>query len=146
MKREITLISVIIFYLMILPSFGQSTKNKNPQQHEKEAYEQKKELKESIRKGQTPDEIIAIMGEPEEIETFRRKSDVITVWYYEHRDVRIEFANGLVSTWFLRFMPDRPAEAKKYKCDLCEKEEKDKKDKNNKSDKKSSKDTKPQMK
>lgn len=143
MKTEIALTTIMILLLMIVQSFGQSPKKENPQQREKEAYEQKKELKASIQKGQTPDEIVAIMGEPEEIETFRRKSDVITVWYYEHRDVRIEFTNGLVSSWFLRFMPDRPAEAKKNKCDLCEKEEKNKTDK---SKQKSGKDAKPQMK
>jgi hypothetical protein len=148
MKRKIILTSIILFFLAVIPSFGQSSKKnepkkEDPQQHEKELYEQKKELKESIEKGQKPDEIVAIMGPPEEVESFVRKSETITVWYYDHRDVRIEFAKGVVSAWFLRFMPDKPPESNKYKCDLCEKDKKEKKDKD---DKKPTQDTKLKVK
>ena len=127
MGQRAILALVLLAFLVVNHSVGycQSDDADKAKKHEQEAYEKQKELKKSIKKNQTAEDIVPIMGEPEETEVVQKGSDVIDVWYYEGRDVRIEFKNDKVSNWHIRFMPDKPPKEKQKeppeKCSLCEK-------------------------
>jgi hypothetical protein len=127
MRKIIVLALLLVSFLIVDTSTTYGRKD-DPKEREEESYELKKELKKSIKKGQTTVDILAIMGEPELTETLTDKSGVVEIWYYDDHEVRIEFKNGLVSKWFLRFMPDKEVKQKdsKDKCDLCEKDKKPK--------------------
>jgi hypothetical protein len=108
---------------------NEDEKAKEAKEKEQKAYEKHKELKSEIKKNQTPEDILVIMGEPEEVETFQKGKDMVEVWYYDGRDVRIEFRNDKTSSWFVRFFPDKPPKEQKKpkppkeseeKCNLCD--------------------------
>jgi outer membrane protein assembly factor BamE (lipoprotein component of BamABCDE complex) len=116
MSRIFT-VTLLVLFIMSSSVCMVYSQNQDDVEKEKEKYEQAKELKKAIKKGQTQADIVTLMGEPELEEALGQ----IEVWYYHEGDVRIEFTNGLVSKWFLRFMPDKEVKQKdkKDKCDLC---------------------------
>jgi hypothetical protein len=134
MHQKAILKTLLLAVLAVTYAIGcyQPADAKTDKEKEEETYEKHKELKGSIKKNQTPEDVLLIMGDPEEIEVLQRGSDEIVLWYYDGRDVRVEFRNDLVSTWFIRFMPDKPQKEKqkepKEKCSLCEQSKKPKKE------------------
>jgi hypothetical protein len=82
-------------------SFGQST---NIVEEEKQFYEQVMLLRRDIRRGWTPDRVRNILGEPERITQATSDTDVVEIWGYRGYQVRIEFRNGVVQTWYFWFM------------------------------------------
>jgi hypothetical protein len=105
-KTIIVILLTISFLAMNLP-IAYCAKEDDVQKHEQKVYEQKKQLKKVIKKGQTSEGVLAILGAPEDTQTFQDGSDVVEVWFYDGYDVRIEFRNELISKWFFRFMPDK---------------------------------------
>ena len=138
MHQKTILTTMLLAILVVTCAIGycQSDNAKNAKDKEQESYEQKKVLKASIKKNQTQKDILIIMGEPEEIEVLQKGPGITEIWYYDGRDVKIEFKNNLVATWFLRFMPDKPPKEKqkapKEKCSLCEQDKNKNKSKENK--------------
>jgi hypothetical protein len=61
-------------------------------------------LKAQIAEGWSPAQVLAIMGEPDRRRSFVDGLELVDVWGYRGYEVIIEFRNGLVSTWFFRFM------------------------------------------
>jgi hypothetical protein len=61
-------------------------------------------LRAQIAEGWTPAQVLAVMGEPERRRSFLNGTNLVEVWGYRGYEVAIEFRNGLVSTWFFRFM------------------------------------------
>jgi hypothetical protein len=45
----------------------------------------------------------ALLGQPETIQRSTAGRDQVEVWGYHGFDVRIQFKNGFVDTWFVRF-------------------------------------------
>jgi hypothetical protein len=43
------------------------------------------------------------MGEPERVQRHMEGSDQIEIWGYSGFEVRVQFRNGLVENWFVRF-------------------------------------------
>ena len=80
---------------------------------EKVFFGQKQLLKQSVKKGWGPDQVRRIMGDPERIESFRDGAGLHEIWGYEGMEVRVEFVNGVVSNWFLRFMQGKKDKEKK---------------------------------
>lgn len=60
-------------------------------------------LNERIARGWSADSVRALMGEPERVQRSVAGSDQIEVWGYAGFDVRVQFRNGLVESWFVRF-------------------------------------------
>jgi hypothetical protein len=68
-----------------------------------EFYEQTQLLKQNIQEGWTKAQVSGIMGPPEIVQNSNDGLDVIEIWGYDGFEVRIEFRNGLVEKWFVRF-------------------------------------------
>jgi hypothetical protein len=60
-------------------------------------------LNERIARGWPVASVQALLGEPEHIQRSTDGRDQIEVWGYHGFDVRIQFRNGFVDTWFVRF-------------------------------------------
>jgi len=60
-------------------------------------------LNERIARGWPAGSVRAVMGEPERIQRRVEGRDQIEIWGYAGFDVRVQFRNGLVETWFVRF-------------------------------------------
>lgn len=130
LMKTLLLVILVVSYGI---GYGQSDDGKKAKEKEQETYEKQKDLKASIKKNQSPEDVVLIMGDPEEVEILQKGKDVVEVWYYDGRDVRIEFENNKTSNWFVRFMPDKPPKEQqkppkesKEKCNLCDATEKTK--------------------
>jgi hypothetical protein len=60
-------------------------------------------LNERIARGWSPDSVRAVMGEPERVQRSVEGGDQIEVWGYAGFEVRVQFRNALVESWFVRF-------------------------------------------
>jgi hypothetical protein len=60
-------------------------------------------LNERIARGWPMDAVRALMGEPERVQRHMEGSDQIEIWGYSGFEVRVQFRNGLVENWFVRF-------------------------------------------
>jgi hypothetical protein len=60
-------------------------------------------LSERIQRGWPMGSVQALLGQPEQIQRSTDGRDRIEVWGYHGFDVRIQFKNGFVDTWFVRF-------------------------------------------
>jgi hypothetical protein len=60
-------------------------------------------LNERIQRGWAAASVRQIMGAPERVQRSTDGADRIEVWGYQGFDVRVQFRNDLVETWFVRF-------------------------------------------
>ena len=60
-------------------------------------------LNDRIARGWPAGSVEAVMGQPERVERSVQGGDQIEIWGYAGFDVRVQFRNGLVETWFVRF-------------------------------------------
>jgi len=60
-------------------------------------------LNERIVRGWSMDAVRAVMGEPERVQRNIDGAEQVEVWGYAGFEVRVQFRNGLVETWFVRF-------------------------------------------
>jgi hypothetical protein len=61
-------------------------------------------LRGAIAEGWLPAQVVAIMGVPDRQATYLDGPVLVEVWGYRGYEVMIEFRNGLVSSWFFRFV------------------------------------------
>jgi hypothetical protein len=61
-------------------------------------------LKAHIAEGWTPAQIVAVMGEPDRRASYADGSHLVDLWGYRGYEVAIQFRDGLVSTWYFRFV------------------------------------------
>ena len=125
MSRALLLLMVLTLLVGNLPpTYGQQIKPPPPPgketktpldvaTREKIWHDQKQLLKQSVKKGWSPDQVRRIMGDPERVESFRDGAGLHEIWGYEGMEVRVEFVNGVVSDWFLRFMQGKKDKGKK---------------------------------
>jgi hypothetical protein len=60
-------------------------------------------LNDRIARGWQAASVRALMGEPERVQRRVEGADRIEIWGYAGFDVRVQFRNGLVESWFVRF-------------------------------------------
>jgi hypothetical protein len=61
-------------------------------------------LNDSIARGWSAGAVRNVMGNPEQVQRRLEGRDQIEIWGYNGFDVRVAFRNGLVETWFVRFV------------------------------------------
>jgi hypothetical protein len=60
-------------------------------------------LNERIARGWPAGTVQALMGDPERVQRSVEGPDEIEVWGYAGFEVRVQFRNGFVESWFVRF-------------------------------------------
>ncbi len=60
-------------------------------------------LNDRIQRGWPAAAVQQVMGQPERIQRSVDGRDQIEVWGYQGFEVRVQFRNGLVESWFVRF-------------------------------------------
>jgi hypothetical protein len=60
-------------------------------------------LNERIARGWPQGSVQSVMGQPERVERTVQGADQVEIWGYAGFDVRVQFRNGFVENWFVRF-------------------------------------------
>jgi len=60
-------------------------------------------LNDTIAKGWPMSAVRAVMGEPERVQRRDSEHGSVEIWGYQGFDVRVEFRDGRVDRWFVRF-------------------------------------------
>ena len=90
--------------LVVGSAVGGSAQVGDIQTLEQAYYDRVTTLRAQIAEGWTPAQVLAIMGAPDRRRSFLDGANLVEVWGYRGYEVAIEFRNGLVSTWFFRFL------------------------------------------
>ena len=98
----VALMSLCIFQWITPFVHGQTERF---QEKENAFYESVKYLRQNIEKGWTPEMVLEVIGQPDSIQLNTQGNYEIEIWGYRGYEIRIEFRNGVVDNWFIRFMP-----------------------------------------
>ena len=104
MGKGVVLAALTVWLVAIGPATG-SGQVADIQATEQAYYEQVMFLRANITQLWTPVQVLGVMGEPDRQSSFFDGPVLVEVWGYRGYEVRIEFRNGLASSWFFRFMP-----------------------------------------
>jgi hypothetical protein len=97
--------AILAVAIVVSSTVGASAQVPDIRVSEQAYYDKVTSLKSSIAPGWTPAQVTAVMGAPHRRGTRVDGAEVVEVWGYRGYEVLIEFRNGLVSTWFFRFLP-----------------------------------------
>jgi hypothetical protein len=98
-------VGILVVVIVVSSTVGASAQVPDIRVSEQAYYDKIASLKANIAAGWTPAQVTAVMGAPDRRGTRVNGAEVIEVWGYRGYDVAIEFRNGLVSSWFFRFLP-----------------------------------------
>lgn len=98
-------VAMLAVGIVVSAAVGASAQVSGIRVREQAYYDKVTSLKANIAAGWTPAQVTAVMGAPDRAGTRVDGAEVVEVWGYRGYEVAIEFRNGLVSTWFFRFLP-----------------------------------------